>query len=50
VTSSMHVDGTAFVPITCKSGQARGFAGVELADNEQRRLRLADDLGASWSR
>jgi len=44
VTSSLQVDGTAFVPTTCRSGQARGFAGVELADNQQRRLRLAQAL------
>jgi hypothetical protein len=44
VTSSMQVDGAAFVPTVCKSGQARGFAGVELADGQERRLRLAQAL------
>ena len=48
VTGSMQVDGTAFVPTICKSGQARGFAGVELADNEQRRLRLAQALDGTF--
>jgi hypothetical protein len=41
VTSSLQIDGSTFVPTTCRSGQARGFAGVELADEQQRRLRLA---------
>jgi hypothetical protein len=48
LTSSMYVDGTPFVPTTCSSGQARGFAGVELADNDQRRLRLAQALDGTF--
>ena len=44
VTSSVQIDGTAFVPTSCRSGQSRGFAGVELADSQQRRLRLAQAL------
>jgi hypothetical protein len=45
VTSSLQVDGTAFVPTTCRSGQARGFDGVKLADDQQRRLRL---VAGTW--
>jgi hypothetical protein len=48
VTSSLQVDGTAFVPTTCRSGQARGFAGVELADDQQRRLRLVQALDGTF--
>lgn len=48
VTSSLEVDGTAFVPTTCRSGQARGFAGVELADDQQRRLRLVQALDGTF--
>lgn len=39
--STLRVDGTAFVPAICQSGQSRGFVGVELVDEQQRRLRLA---------
>ncbi len=48
VTSSLQIDGTAFVPKTCNSGQARGFAGVELVDDQQRRLRLAQTLEGAF--
>ena len=48
VTSSLQIDGAAFAPKTCKSGQARGFAGVELVDDAQRRLRLAQALDGSF--
>ncbi len=48
VTSSLQVDGTAFVPTTCRSGQARGFAGVELADDQRRRLRLVQALDGTF--
>jgi hypothetical protein len=48
VTSSLQIDGTAFVPTICKSGQARGFAGVELIDDQQRRLRLAQTLDGGF--
>lgn len=48
LTSSVQIDGTAFVPTACRSGQARGFAGVELADSQQRRLRLAQALDGKF--
>ena len=48
VTSSLQVDGTAFVPTACRSGQALGFAGVELADDQQRRLRLVQALDGTF--
>jgi len=43
-TGSIQINGTTFVPARCNSGQALGFAGVELADAQQRRLRLAHAL------
>jgi hypothetical protein len=48
VTSSVQIDGTAFVPTICKSGQSRGFAGVELIDAQQRRLRLVQALDGTF--
>jgi len=48
VTSSLQVDGTDFVPTTCRSGQASGFAGVELADDQQRRLRLVQAVDGAF--
>jgi len=48
VTGGLQVDGTAFVPTTCRSGQLRGFGGVELADDQQRRLRLAQALDGTF--
>ena len=44
VKSGVRVDAKAFEPRSCTSGQARGFAGVELADQHQQRLRLAQGL------
>jgi hypothetical protein len=41
MTSAVKIDGIPFVPTHCESGQHYGFAGVELADDEGRRLRLA---------
>jgi hypothetical protein len=48
ITSSMQIDGTAFAPRICYSGQARGFAGVELADDQQRRIRLAQAIDGTF--
>jgi hypothetical protein len=48
VSGSLQVDGTAFVPATCRSGQALGFAGVELADDQQRRLRLVQAVDGTF--
>jgi hypothetical protein len=42
--STLRVDGTAFNPVICQSGQTRGFVGVELVDEQQRRLRLAQGV------
>jgi len=42
--STLRVDGTAFEPVICQSGQTRGFVGVELVDEQQRRLRLAQGV------
>jgi len=42
--STLRVDGTSFVPVICQSGQTRGFVGVELVDEQQRRLRLAQGV------
>lgn len=42
--STLRVDGSRFVPAICQSGQTRGFVGVELVDEQQRRLRLAEGV------
>jgi len=42
--STLRVGGTSFVPVICQSGQTRGFLGVELVDEQQRRLRLAQGV------
>lgn len=44
VASSVRVDGAAFSPSACRSGQANGFSGVELQDPSGQRLRLAQNL------
>lgn len=48
VGSNIHVDGAPFSPKTCRSGQARGFAGVELTDEQGQRLRLAHLLDGTF--
>ena len=40
VTGTLQVDGTSFAVGQCRSGQAFGFSGIELADATGRRLRL----------
>ena len=40
MAGTIKVDGTPFVPKVCRSGQAFGFAGIELTDETNRRLRL----------
>jgi len=47
VTSTVQVDGAPFSPSTCRSGQANGFSGVEVADQSGRRLRLARSLNGT---
>lgn len=47
VTSAVQIDGAPFQASTCRSGQANGFSGVELADQYGRRLRLAQNLNGT---
>jgi len=42
--STLRVEGTSFVPAICQSGQRQGFLGVELVDEQQRRLRLSEGV------
>ena len=48
VTGGVQIDGAPFVATTCRSGQASGFSGVDLADDQGRRLRLAQSLDGSF--
>jgi hypothetical protein len=47
VTGTLEIDGVSFVPTWCGSGAPRGFPGVELADEQGRRLRLGQHLDGS---
>jgi hypothetical protein len=47
VTGAVQVDGAPFTATTCRSGQANGFSGVELADATGQRLRLARGLNGT---
>lgn len=49
VDSNMSVNGAPYSPATCISGQARGFPGVELVDENGARLRLATNVDGSAS-
>lgn len=40
ITGNLIVDGSAFSISKCQSGQAFSFTGIQLKDNEGRRLRL----------
>ncbi len=44
---AIQVDGQPFQLVTCHSGQASGFSGVELVDVRDRRLRIAQNLDGS---
>jgi hypothetical protein len=44
VTSNLTVDGAPFPAASCRSGETSGFPGVELADVQGRRLRLAQNV------
>lgn len=44
ITGAVQVDGAPFSASTCRSGQANGFSGIELADPGGQRLRLARNL------
>jgi hypothetical protein len=41
LSGNLQIDGVPFQPIHCRSGKALGFEGVELADENAARLRLA---------
>jgi hypothetical protein len=41
LSGNLTVDGEAFKPTACRSGEALGFSGIELSDAGGRRLRLA---------
>jgi hypothetical protein len=47
VTGAVDVDGAEFAPTMCRSGQAIGFSGVELADTRGQRMRLARSLNGT---
>lgn len=49
VGSDIQIDGAPFAAKTCRSGQASGFAGVELVDDHERRLRLAQKLDGTFA-
>lgn len=40
LTAELKIDGQAFTPTSCRSGQANGFAGVDLIDDSGRTLRI----------
>lgn len=51
ISGNLKVDGAPFVAKSCRSGEAFGFVGIELADMKGQRLRLsAGDHPAPWSR
>jgi hypothetical protein len=41
LTSTVTINGAAFVPTSCRSGEALGFSGVELTNASGQRLRIA---------
>jgi hypothetical protein len=41
LASEVKIDGESFQPTACRSGQANGFAGVDLIDDSDRTLRIA---------
>jgi len=45
----LRIDGAPFQAVGCRSGQAHGFAGVELFDAAGSRLRVAENLDGSPS-
>jgi hypothetical protein len=45
----LRIDGAPFEPVACRSGQAHGFAGVELTDASGGRLRVAENLDGTPS-
>jgi len=40
----VRINGAPFEPTACRSGQAHGFAGIELIDNPGQRIRIAENL------
>jgi hypothetical protein len=49
VGGELRIDGAPFQPVACRSGQAHGFAGVELFDAYGSRLRVAENLDGTPS-
>jgi hypothetical protein len=49
VEGNLQVDGGPFSPTRCRSGQTGGFPGIELADDQGRRLRLAQNIDGTPS-
>jgi hypothetical protein len=47
IESNLQIDGNAFEPKSCSSGQPRGFTGVELQNVHGQRLRLGSNLDGS---
>jgi hypothetical protein len=45
----LRIDGAPFQPVACRSGQAHGFAGIELTDAAGSRLRVAENLDGTAS-
>jgi hypothetical protein len=43
ITADLQVDGGAFEPTSCESGQRASFTGVDLIDNSGRKIRLVLD-------
>ncbi len=40
LSADLKVDGNAFTPTSCRSGQVNGFSGVDLIDDKGQKLRL----------
>jgi hypothetical protein len=44
VTGDLQIDGAPFAATECRAGGPLGFPGIELADDQGRRLRLAQNM------
>lgn len=49
IESTMKVDGTAYVPAACSSGDLENFRGVDLLDRQGNRIRLVKEVDGSAS-
>lgn len=47
LNGNITVNGAAFTPTECRSGQPMGFAGVELADGAGQKIRIISDPAGS---